>query len=86
MPSDPGRRISAAAVGRYTFCARAWWLQYVRGLEPTNRVALERGERAHDAHGRQVAQSGRSLAASRWLLWLALLLAAALLLIWLAYR
>lgn len=47
------RIIRASEVGRYGYCARAWWLQYIQGVEPENRVALEQGLQAHAAHGRR---------------------------------
>lgn len=70
-------RISASEVGRYVYCARAWWLQRVMGHAPQNRAALERGERRHDAHGRLVVGASRQAEWARWLLIVALALLAA---------
>jgi len=50
--------IRASDVGRYAFCARAWWLERVQGYAPTNHVALARGTRKHDDHGRKVVYVG----------------------------
>ena len=67
--------LRASEVGRYTYCARAWWLQRVKGIEPRNLAALQRGTEAHAAHGRGVERAGRQAA---WALVLALLAVAAL--------
>jgi CRISPR/Cas system-associated exonuclease Cas4 (RecB family) len=47
--------ISASEVGRYVYCARAWWLERVMGLAPGNSAALKRGVRGHEAHGAAVS-------------------------------
>lgn len=67
------RMIRASEVGEYLFCARAWWLRHVEGLEPAGQERRLAGEYAHRRH------SG-TLQSSRLLLWLgaALLLAALL--------
>ncbi len=67
--------LRASEVGRYTYCARAWWLQRVMGIEPRNLAALQRGTEAHAAHGRGVERASRMGA---WALGLALVAAAAL--------
>jgi hypothetical protein len=72
--------LSASEVGRYVYCARAWWLQRVQGLAPENAAALDRGTQRHTVHGRAVATVGRQTAWVRWLLILALALALALIL------
>ncbi len=72
--------LTASEVGRYAYCARAWWLQRVCGWAPRRRAALERGVRRHEEHVALARQA--SVAASwtrRWLV-AALLLAAALVL------
>jgi hypothetical protein len=81
IPAGGLARIRASEVGRYVYCARAWWLQRVMGCAPENRAALERGERRHRAHGRLVVGSSRQATWARWLLILALALLAAALLI-----
>jgi CRISPR/Cas system-associated exonuclease Cas4 (RecB family) len=59
--------IRASEVGEYVYCARAWWLHRVAGEEPTGHERRERGVELHARHGQQVI--GSSL-----LLWLAVLL------------
>ncbi|MBC8160579.1 MAG: hypothetical protein H7Z42_05095 [Roseiflexaceae bacterium] len=63
--------IRASEIGEYVYCARAWWLRRVAGIEPAGRARREHGTRLHQRHGRAVA-------GSRLLLWLvaALVLAA----------
>jgi len=46
--------IRASEVGRYVFCARAWWLARVKGMEPESVEELEWGWEEHLRHGRQV--------------------------------
>lgn len=70
--------ISASEVGRYVYCARAWWLRRVAGHEPTNIEALERGSRSHDDHGRLVATASRYATLAGWLIVLALAIAVVL--------
>lgn len=75
--------LRASDVGRYTYCARAWWLERVAGEMPRNHEALNRGRKRHRAHGRLVDAAGRQMRLVRLLLWLlaglALTLAATLL-------
>jgi hypothetical protein len=68
--------IRASEVGRYAYCARAWWLQYVQGYAPENQEALDRGERGHVAHGRSVARAEGLRRAARWALVVAVALMA----------
>jgi hypothetical protein len=76
---DPRQEtISASELGRYTYCARAWWLERVCGLVPRNIAALQLGTRRHEAHGQVVARAQREASLARWLLGLAILLGAAL--------
>jgi CRISPR/Cas system-associated exonuclease Cas4 (RecB family) len=60
--------IRASEMGEYVYCARAWWLRRVAGLEPAGRERREHGNALHRRHGRAVA-------ASRALLFLGALLA-----------
>jgi len=39
------------------YCARAWWLRRVAGLEPEGREPREHGTRLHHRHSRSVAVS-----------------------------
>ena len=49
--------IRASEVGEYVYCARAWWLRRVMGLEPAGSERRERGTVLHRRHGRAVAGS-----------------------------
>lgn len=53
MPSR-GKRLNASEIGRYAYCARAWWFEAVKKLEPFNVEALDEGLSAHEQHGWQV--------------------------------
>ena len=64
--------ISASEIGRYAFCARAWWLHRALGYAPRNTAALERGIRRHEEHGRTVVTARRQMVAVGWLLVVAL--------------
>jgi hypothetical protein len=76
--------INASEIGRYAFCARAWWLHRALGYTPRNLAALERGVRGHENHGRRVLAAQRQMAIVRWLLLAAL--ATAILLVLLLLR
>jgi len=54
MRSERSTYIRASEIGTFVFCARAWWLQRVEGLEPGNVEQRLAGEAAHVAHGRRV--------------------------------
>ena len=75
--------LRASEVGEYAYCARAWWLHRVQGIESHNAAALQHGQQVHERHGRAVArfQMQRRLALA--LIGLALL--AGLLAAWLAF-
>jgi CRISPR/Cas system-associated exonuclease Cas4 (RecB family) len=49
--------IRASEVGEYVYCARAWWLRRVAGLEPAGHARREHGTVLHRRHGRAVAGS-----------------------------
>jgi CRISPR/Cas system-associated exonuclease Cas4 (RecB family) len=49
--------IRASEVGEYVYCARAWWLRRVVGLEPAGHERRELGTALHRRHGRAVAGS-----------------------------
>jgi len=76
---ERGPTLSASEVGRYIYCARAWWLQRVQGLAPENQQALHRGTQRHEAHGRALAAARRQMVWARWMMLLALILVMALL-------
>ena len=74
--------VSPSDIATYTYCARAYWLERVRGVERTSGGAgqLEVGRFQHDVHGRRVVLQ-------RWLVRLAVvLLLGAVGLIWAASR
>jgi CRISPR/Cas system-associated exonuclease Cas4 (RecB family) len=49
--------IRASEVGEYVYCAHAWWLRRVAGLEPAGRERRELGTVLHRRHGQAVAGS-----------------------------
>lgn len=66
--------IRASEVGEYVYCARAWWLRRVAGLEPAGQQRRDMGNAQHARHGRAVQHSGMLLALAGVLLLLACLL------------
>jgi CRISPR/Cas system-associated exonuclease Cas4 (RecB family) len=46
--------IRASEISLYVFCARAWWLERVRGYRSANVPAMRLGTARHRAHGRAV--------------------------------
>jgi hypothetical protein len=48
------RVIRASEIGQYDFCAKAWWLGSIEGVQPSNVRELQAGTTAHAEHGRQV--------------------------------
>jgi len=51
------RVIRASEIGRYVYCAHAWWLGSVQGLPSTHQREMAAGEAAHVRHGREVRTS-----------------------------
>lgn len=49
--------IRASEVGRYVFCAHAWWLGSVEGQPSASRREMAAGEVAHRGHGQRVRRS-----------------------------
>jgi CRISPR/Cas system-associated exonuclease Cas4 (RecB family) len=49
--------IRASEIGEYVYCAHAWWLRRVAGLEPDGHERRELGTLLHQRHGRAVATS-----------------------------
>ncbi|MBN1956539.1 MAG: hypothetical protein JW900_16030 [Anaerolineae bacterium] len=72
MAETTERIIRASEVGRYAFCARAWWLGSVEGRPSANWREMAAGETAHRRHGQRVQASVRL---ARWA-YLLLILAA----------
>lgn len=54
--------VRASELGEYVYCARAWWLRRVAGLEPAGQERREHGTALHRRHGRAVAGSRLLLA------------------------
>jgi CRISPR/Cas system-associated exonuclease Cas4 (RecB family) len=63
MTSSGDEWVRASELAQYAYCARAWWLQRVKGFQPENVAALDQGLALHHAHGRSVA------ATSHWRRW-----------------
>ena len=53
------RIIRASEIGQYDFCAKAWWLGSIEGVQPSNIRELQAGTAAHAEHGRQVQRASR---------------------------
>ncbi len=53
------RIIRASEIGQYDFCAKAWWLGSIEGVEPSNIHELQSGTAAHEWHSQQVTRAGR---------------------------
>jgi CRISPR/Cas system-associated exonuclease Cas4 (RecB family) len=66
--------IRASEVGEYVYCARAWWLRRVAGLEPAGRARRAAGVALHTRHSRAVRRSSMLLALAGVLLLAALAL------------
>lgn len=79
MTDEARRVITASEVGQYAYCARAWWLAEIQGLESTNVREMAQGEEAHEAHGGLVTGYRRTRRLAYGLLLLAALIGVALL-------
>jgi len=53
------RVIRASEIGQYDFCAKAWWLGSIAGVQPSNIHELQAGTAAHERHGRQVQRASQ---------------------------
>ncbi len=53
------RIIRASEIGQYDFCAKAWWLGSIEGVQPSNIRELQAGTAAHEEHGRQVKRASQ---------------------------
>ncbi len=51
------RIIRASELGQYDYCAKAWWLGSIEGVQPSNVRELRAGTRAHEEHGQQVQRA-----------------------------
>jgi len=54
MDERRDRVIRASEIGRYVYCARAWWLGSVQGWPSARWRDMAQGTRAHQRHGRRV--------------------------------
>ena len=79
---DRDRVIRASEIGRYVYCAHAWWLGSIQGLPSDHQREMAIGETAHVRHGQGV----RTGIQMRRLAYGLLLLAAAVGVLWLAGR
>lgn len=54
--SDENGDVTASEIATFTFCATAWHLEHVRGVEPAPEARARRaaGIRQHAEHGRMV--------------------------------
>ena len=82
MGEQRERVIRASEIGRYAYCAHAWWLGSVEGLPSAHEPDMAAGEVAHLRHGQGVRAS---LGLCR-LAYLVLLLAAVVGAVWLVSR
>ncbi|MEF3274023.1 MAG: hypothetical protein K6356_06405 [Chloroflexus sp.] len=53
--------IRASELGEYAYCARAWWLRRVAGIEPEGAERRAFGIVSHTRHARLVTASQRLL-------------------------
>ena len=49
--------IRASEISNFVYCQRAWWLQRVRQVAPTNIRELKTGMQFHQQHGRLVTRA-----------------------------
>ena len=71
------RIIRASEIDQYLYCAKAWWLGAIEGVQPSNVRELEAGTWAHARHGRTVVFAGLAQRAALGLLLIGLVLAIA---------
>jgi hypothetical protein len=53
------RIIRASEIGQYDYCAKAWWLGSIEGVQPSNVQQLQAGTFAHGQHGQQVRRASQ---------------------------
>jgi CRISPR/Cas system-associated exonuclease Cas4 (RecB family) len=66
--------IRASEVGEYVYCARAWWLRRVAGMQPAEQARRDKGMTLHWRHGQAVRYSRMLLVLAGALLLVALIL------------
>jgi hypothetical protein len=82
MAEPQERVIRASELGRYAYCAQAWWLGSVEGLPSAHEPEMAAGEVAHLRHGQGV----RASLGLRRLAYLVLVLAMVVGVVWLVSR
>jgi len=80
------RIIRASEIGRYIYCARAWWLGSVQELPSAHEREMAAGEATHLRHGRGVRTSIRLSHLAYAVLLLAAVVGVAWLVSWLVGR
>jgi hypothetical protein len=78
-----GDFITASEMACYVYCAAQWQLQYVLGVKPGNRAALDAGDRHHARKAVAERVAGGSIGLGRLLVGVALV---PLLLLWWVWR
>jgi hypothetical protein len=53
------RIIRASEIGQYDFCAKAWWLGSIDGVQPSNIREMRAGTAAHEQHGQRVQRASQ---------------------------
>lgn len=71
------RIIRASEINQYVYCAKAWWLGAIEGVEPTNVRELEAGSLMHAQHGQVVRIAGWAQRAAIGLMLIGIVLAIA---------
>lgn len=76
--------VSASELGEYVYCRRAWWLRRIIGVAPdvTARSAMDAGSLWHEEQWIDLKQQRRESPIRLWTGWIALALAAGLLMLW----
>src|SRR5437763_1743523 len=59
--------VTAAEIAVFVYCREQWRLEHGLGLEPTNRAALDAGDRHHAEKAAAERVAGRALAVGRLL-------------------
>jgi hypothetical protein len=75
--------VRASEIGLWAFCQRAWWLAQVKETPHRNPTLLNRGQEAHQRHGRALRAAQHLASAGRALVALAFLLVGAAVILWL---
>jgi len=86
MGEGSDRVIRASEIGRYVYCAHAWWLGSVQGLPSAHEREMAAGEATHLRHGRGVRTSLRLSRLAYAVLLLAAVVGVAWLVSWLVGR